>query len=159
MAFTIIDVIFLLVVLILCIRAAAKGFLDEVFGLGTFIVGAYFSVYLMPFLKPYLASCMNETLAAVLSFLILFIAIFLIMKIIQHALKSIFSGAILKSLDHGLGFILGIAEGIFCIILILVVMEVLQPWIDTKSLRESSFLYNAFDKFVNNVSSTFLEHI
>ena len=82
MAFTIIDVIFLLVVLILCIRAAAKGFLDEVFGLGTFIVGAYFSVYLMPFLKPYLASCMNETLAAVLSFLILFIAIFLIMKII-----------------------------------------------------------------------------
>ena len=45
------------------------------------------------------------------------------------------------------------------IILILVVMEALQPWIDTKSLRESSFLYNAFDKFVNNVSSTFLEHI
>ncbi|MCR5612450.1 CvpA family protein [Treponema sp.] len=156
---TILDVIFIVASLIICIHAAIRGFLDEVFGLGTFIIGAYGAFLLMPFLKPYLAKTMNDTLATILTFLILFVAIFLIMKIIHYAFKSIFSGTILKSLDHGLGFLFGIAESVCAIIIIFIVLEAVQPWFDTQALREASFFYNFFDGAVDKASSQILEHV
>lgn len=136
-----IDIVFLVIVFILCVRAAVKGFLDEVFGFGAVIAGIFCAFYFMPVLSPHLESSMDKKLAAVLSFVILFAAVFLLLKIIQYALKSIFSGAILKSLDHGLGFIFGIAEGCLCVFIICFIMEILQPWIDTEALRKSSVLY------------------
>lgn len=150
---TVLDVIFCVVILILCIRAAIKGFIDEFFGLGTFIFGSYISYRLMPLLKPYLAASMNETLAAILSFILIFVAIFLVIKIIQLAMKSLFSGDILVSLDHGLGFFFGAAEGIFLVVLIFIGMQMFNNYFDTTAIREASVFYKLFNSLINTAGN------
>ena len=153
---TSVDICFILITLILSIRAAIKGFIDDFFGLGTFIFGAYLAYFFMPKLSPYLEACMNPTIAKILSFLLIFIIIFLVVKIIQLALKSVFSGSILKSLDHGLGFLFGIAEGFFVIVLIFIVLDALSTWFSFPIIKESLF-YKYFNVFINSTSSKLLE--
>ena len=80
MPFSIIDIILFVIIFVICIRAAINGFLDEVFGLGSFVIGGYLAFFLTPYLQPHLAKSMNETLARVLSFLLLFIIVFLFMN-------------------------------------------------------------------------------
>ena len=150
MPFSIIDIILFVIIFVICIRAAINGFLDEVFGLGSFVIGGYLAFFLTPCLQPHLAKSMNETLARVLSFLLLFIIVFLFMKIIQMALKSIFSGTILKSLDHCLGFGFGAIEGVFCVFLFFFLLIVLQPWFDSENFRQSSFLYRFLEDLLNS---------
>lgn len=153
MPFSIVDIILLILIFFLCIRSAINGFLDEVFGLGSFVIGGYAAFLISPFLEPYLAKSMNSTLAKVLSFLLLFIIAFLILKIIQMALKSVFSGSILKSLDHCLGFGFGAVEGIFCVFLLFFILIVLQPWIDTADFRQSSYLYKLLEGLLDSTTS------
>lgn len=159
MPFTALDIVMLVIVFFICIRAAIKGLIDEVFGLGTFVLGAFLAFKFMNKLQPYMAKSMNPTLASILSFVILFVIVFLIMKIIQLALKSVFSGSILTSLDHGLGFIFGIAEGVFIVVLIFILMEILQAWINTDELRKASYLYNLLHNLIETTGSTIMEHI
>lgn len=151
--FTTLDIILLVLILFFIIKAAIRGLVDEFFGIATFIFGAYLAIRLAPKLKPYLASNMNPTLANILAFLILFIVFFLITKILQIIIKSIFSGQILSSLDHALGFIYGAAEGIVLVIIVLSVMSAFQPWIDTASLRENSFFGKILGNLINAVST------
>lgn len=151
--FTVLDIVFCVIILILCIRAAIKGLIDEFFGLGTFIFGAYLSYRLMPYLKPYLAASMNETLAAIFSFVLIFVAIFLVIKIIQLAMKSVFSGDILVSLDHGLGFFFGAAEGIFLVVLIFIGMKMFNNYFDTTAIREASVFYKWFNVLIDSAGN------
>lgn len=148
MPFTVIDIIFCLILLVLCIRAAVVGFIKEIFGIGSFIVSGYCAFLLTPKLKPFLQDSMNETIAVVLSFALIFIVVFLILKIIQLALQKIFSGSILVSLDHCLGFGFGIFEGFFCIYLIFFIMNVLKAWIDTQSILSASYFYKLLSKLI-----------
>lgn len=147
---TTVDIIFVLIALIFCIKAAIKGFIDEVFGVGAFILCAFGSIKLSPLLEPYLSDVMNVYLAKVLAFVIIFVGLFLIVKIIQLALKSIFSGTIFTSLDHGLGFIFGIVEAILFICIIIMILQVLQPWIDTQKIRDDSFFCRIFQFLLNH---------
>lgn len=151
--FTPLDVVFCVIILILSVRAAIKGLIDEFFGLGTFIFGAYLAYRLMHLLKPYLAACMNDTLASILSFILIFVAIFLIIKIIQLALKSVFSGSILQSLDHGLGFFFGAAEGVFLTVLIFIGMQMFNNYFDTTAIREASVLHKILNVFINSAGN------
>ena len=151
-----VDICFILITFIFSIRAAIKGFIDDFFGIGTFIFGAYLAYYFMPKLSPYIEAFMNPTLAKILAFLLIFIIIFLVVKIIQLALKSVFSGSILKSLDHGLGFFFGIAEGFFVIVLIFIILDVLSTWFTFPFVKDSLF-YRYFNGFINSTSSKLLE--
>lgn len=150
MPITVIDIVLLILALIICIRAGINGLINEVFGLGTFILGAWLAFMFMNKLQPYLAECMNDKLASVLTFLILFTCVFLIMKIIQTVLKSFFSAQILNSLDHGLGLIIGVAEGVLFIIIVFILMEILQSWIDTSEIRNGSYLYHLFQGMIDS---------
>ncbi len=158
MYFGVIDIILAILAITVCIRAGIKGLIDEVFGLGTFIIGIFLAAIFMKKLQPYLATSMNDKFAAILSFLIIFIIVFLVMKILQVILKSIFSASILNSLDHGLGILIGMVEGILLIAVVFIVMENLQTWIDTENIRNSSYLYRIFDKLFASESFQLLEN-
>lgn len=145
-----IDIILLLLGLVICISAAVKGFIDEVFGLGALIISSWAAFMFMNKLQPYFAAIMNDNVASVITFLILFIIVFLVMKIIQTLLKSVFSAAIFQSLDHGLGFLFGIAEGILFIVIVFIVMEILQTWVDSYEIRAHSYLYHLFQGMIDS---------
>ena len=84
-----------------------------------------------------------------LSFLLIFVAGFLFIKIIQTLLKNIFSGKILDSLDHCLGFAFGAVEGIFVVAMIIILLLFLAQWINTQRFLEQSFFYNLLNKTID----------
>lgn len=155
----ILDLFLISLVLFLAIRSAVIGFLDELFGVGPFVLGAYLGLMFMHLLQPYVAKCMNKTLASVVSFLLIFSVVFLVMKIIQYILKKVLEGQIMNSFDHGLGFIFGAAEGIFLIMIIFIVMVLVQNVADTQALRDGSFLFKIFKGFVDTASIQVLEQV
>lgn len=163
MTLPVLDIVFIIAALFFIIHGASKGFIDELFGIGSFVFSAFFAFKFMSKLEPYLASSMKQPIAKVLSFLIIFVAVFLVFKIVQTVLNSIFNSEIFKSLNRWLGLLVGVAEAVFCIFVILILLEALEPWIDTMPLRNSSFVYRFFNGFIGGHlpkgSAGILEHI
>lgn len=147
MNFAIIDYIFFAVILVCVIIAVVKGFVEEIFGKASWILGILAAFF---FYKK-LAIVLNEklqkyTLCEILAFLILFIGVFLIVKIIETIFKKIVSISVLKSLDKALGLIFGIVEGFAFIALILFLLN-WQPFFDVTPITKDSWFSELLNKF------------
>lgn len=143
----ILDCIFFAVLLIFAVRGFARGFINEVFGIGTLIFSLFFAFCFYDALGEVFALSMNEVLAKVVAFFAVFVAAFILIKLIQMLVKLIFSGPILKSLDKTLGLILGFLEGATLVALVLFVMSELNGTIDSGTLRDGSAISN----FINGI--------
>ena len=143
----ILDCIFFAVILIFAVRGFARGFINEVFGIGTLIFSLFFAFCFCDALSGIFARSMNAVLAKVVAFFAIFVAAFILIKLIQMLVKLIFSGPILKSLDKTLGLILGFLEGAALVVLVLFVMSELNGTIDSGTLRDGSAISN----FINGI--------
>lgn len=148
MHFSFIDIVFSVIVLFIAISACVHGFIAEIFGKIAVIASFFTAFYFCGKLAAKMQNIISvKGVCIAVSFAILFIATFLAVKIIQTAIKSFFSGDILKSLDRVLGFILGLFEGILVISAILILL-VSQPWFSLGSLLDSSFYWSMLDSFL-----------
>lgn len=148
MHFSFIDIVFSVIVLFIAISACAHGFIAEIFGKIAVIASFFTAFYFCGKLAAKMQNIISvKGVCVAVSFAILFIATFLAVKIIQTAIKSLFSGDILKSLDRVLGFILGLFEGILVISAILILL-VSQPWFSLDRLLDSSFYWSMLDSFL-----------
>lgn len=139
--FNAIDVFFIVIIFILALIAAAKGLVKEFFGKAAVICGIAGAVIFYGRLSPYIAAYIkNQAFSNAISFLLIFVVVYLIVKIIQHLVAKIFSSEIMGGLDHSLGFLWGIAEGLTVVALLIVIMCG-QPWVDFSSLLRGSFFY------------------
>lgn len=138
----VLDYILIAILLIFTIRGFARGLINEIFGIGSFIIPLFLSVLFYSKMGKVYAASMNPLVANILGFLTVFICSFVLIKIIQTLVKTIFSGPILNSLDKTLGLLMGFAEGGALVFLILVAMVEINGTIDTSSLREGSRVYN-----------------
>lgn len=138
MTFSFIDIIFLIIVLFFAITACVSGFIHEFFGKLAVVAGAVCAVFFCGKLSPYLLKIINnKTVDLVIAFILIFVAVFLFVKILQTALKNVFSGEILNSLDHVLGFIFGALEGAVVVSCILILLKA-QVWFDSSSITDKS---------------------
>ena len=148
MHFSFIDIVFSVIVLFIAISACAHGFIAEIFGKIAVIASFFTAFYFCGKLAAKMQNIISvKGVCVAVSFAILFIATFLAVKIIQTAIKSLFSGDILKSLDRVLGFILGLFEGLLVISAILILL-ISQPWFSLGSLLDSSFYWSMLDSFL-----------
>ena len=148
MHFSFIDIVFSVIVLFIAISACAHGFIAEIFGKIAVIASFFTAFYFCGKLAVRMQNIISvKGVCVAVSFAILFIATFLAVKIIQTAIKSLFSGDILKSLDRVLGFILGLFEGILVISAILILL-ISQPWFSLDRLLDSSFYWSMLDSFL-----------
>lgn len=148
MHFSFIDIVFSVIVLFIAISACAHGFIAEIFGKIAVIASFFTAFYFCGKLAARMQNIISvKGVCVAVSFAILFIATFLAVKIIQTAIKSLFSGDILKSLDRVLGFILGLFEGILVISAVLILL-VSQPWFSLDRLLDSSFYWSMLDSFL-----------
>ena len=140
MSIALTDVIFLLIILIFAIVAAAKGFIKAIFGKLCWILGLLGAFFFYKKLMSHMTELVhNETVSFILCFLLIFVVIFLIVKIIQTIFERIFDGEIMKGLDRSLGFFFGIVEGLVVIFVFILIMTY-QPWFDCSKLFEDSWL-------------------
>ena len=150
---SVLDIIFLCILLALTFSVYQKGFVKEVFAKLAFIIGGIVAVFFSPYFALNVLTSMisirNNLLLYIISFLCLFSIVYLVIKIIGSMIGYIFEFPILKSLDRSLGAILGLLEGsiIVCLIIELMLMQSIVP---CKDIIASSKIATFFVKYILN---------
>ena len=159
MSFIVIDYIFVAVIILFAIIGVVKGFVDNIFGKLSWILGILGAFFFYERVATgFFGGIGNKIVANILAFLILFVVIFLIVKLLQVVMGKIFSGAILGSLDRALGFFFGIVEGIAVVALVIFILGN-QPFFPVDNLFNGSFFYSLFEKYMSNINFQSLEGI
>ncbi|MDR2660146.1 MAG: CvpA family protein [Spirochaetaceae bacterium] len=145
MSYAPIDIVFALLLLIIVIRAALNGFVEEVFGAASIILGLVFAVKFYNkgavFIRTKILQDV-KILPEVLAFITLFLIVFIIIKIITFILKDIIEKIKLGGLDHFLGAVFGILEALFAAALIIFIINI-QPLFDKNAVLKNS-VFNHF---------------
>ncbi len=150
MNMAVIDIIFWIIILILSIHGAFRGFLDEFFSKIAIIAGIFIGLVFNKFLVPYLPKLGNLIfLTRILAFLILFIVVYIAIRLVQKIVGIAFQGDIMKGLDKSLGFFLGIGEGFLVVGLILFLLHS-QRFFEIQPVLSDSF----FDKLISPLFMT-----
>lgn len=148
MTFTVLDLIFVAIIILCIVAGIVKGFIDSVFDkaaplvavFGAFMLCRRVEVYLSPYIK-------NSIIALVASFLLVFIVLFIIVKIIQVIIGKLFDNEILNGLNRTLGFAFGLLESLALICIILWILQRF-PFIDFKPYLANSFFFRLYQSLV-----------
>jgi membrane protein required for colicin V production len=153
----VIDIIFAVLILIVLIRAALRGFIEEVMSMASLVLGlsAAFlfhkkgAVFLI---ERYMRDM--KILPEILSFIAIFLIVFAAVKILEFILKDIAGRINLGGVDRFLGAVFGFAEGIILVSLILFVLTI-QPLYDMQPLLEKSLFARILEPFIGVVEQSF----
>ena len=142
------DIVSLIILFLLAIRATFRGFLTELMSMASIIVGIIIAVvFTRPvslLLQDYIG---NSFWNMVIAFLGLFLVSYLIIKIFENSLNTLIEKVQLEKLDQSLGFFLGLIEG-FLLIVILVFALKAQQIFDVSKFFANSYAYIIADKII-----------
>lgn len=142
------DWVFVVLIGLLGLRCMAKGFVGELSSMASLIAGILAAIL---FYRPAGELFVSWGLAAkpaafpeVLGFLASFFVVFLAVKLIGRAVSEGVEAAEMGGIDRGLGLLLGLAEGLLLVCLVLIAMNLLEPKLKSvsgysKLLRDSAF--------------------
>ncbi len=144
-----IDLVFTVIIVVFAILGLVKGFVNVVFSWAAPILSIWAGMLFYRngavILKKYVSS---ESAALLFSFLLIFVITFVLVKIAQLMAGNIFKGLLFSQLNHFLGFVIGIVEGLAITILILIVLAV-QPWFDVTELLMNSLFFHLFHGIIS----------
>ncbi|TVR03937.1 MAG: CvpA family protein [Spirochaetaceae bacterium] len=131
MDFVAIDIVFTIILLFTTLRAALRGFVQEVLSAAAVILGIAAAVLFSGLVAELLEATFGRSIwSQVVAFLAIFLVVYLVVKLSERALRNLVEQIHLESLDHALGLFLGLVEGIlivFVLILLIQVQPVLSP--------------------------------
>lgn len=134
------DLVLLVIILLFALRCYFRGFVEELLSMAAIILGVFLAIVFYRPAGEFLAKTLAlDSFTEVLGFAVVFLLVFLLIKILQGVLRSVIENINLETLDRGLGFLLGAAEGLLLSSLLLILMK-LQPVFDLSTLLEGSFL-------------------
>lgn len=140
MAFSVLDIIFLVLIGIAAIRGAFRGFVTEFLSAAAIILGIIAAVFFSKAAGRIVATQLGLTnWSEIIAFLIIFLAVYIIIKIFEGALNNFVDTLKLGGLDKALGFFLGILEGVLLAAVIVFLLTV-QPLFDVTGIVEESFI-------------------
>ena len=142
MEISVIDVIFILLLILFIVRCYLKCFVSELFSMAAVVLGLLASLFFYKNGGEYLRSRFwpdMKIIPEVAAFFALFLIVFVVIKLLEIMLKGIINGVSLTGADRFLGIFFGMAEGIAVISLVVFVLRI-QPLFDPSSiLTESVF--------------------
>jgi membrane protein required for colicin V production len=148
---SVLDIIFILIVILFVIRCYLKGFVGEVFSMAAIVLGFLASLFFYKrggeFLKTQFWNDMKIILTEVIAFIALFLIVFIAVKLFEALLKGVINGIRLGGVDRFLGIIFGLAEGIAVISLVLFVMRI-QPLFDPSGVLSDSVFARVLLPFI-----------
>jgi membrane protein required for colicin V production len=149
--FTVFDILMGILIFLLMLRCARRGFIGEVFSMGSWVLGllggAKFCEVGAVWLRRSVPSLKNiQVFPEILTFVIIFAVIALVIRIIAEILKGAAEALHLGVVDKVFGAAFGIIEGLAITCCIIVILRI-QPFIDTRMFIEESFLGGLFRDF------------
>lgn len=140
MTSSIFDMILLVIGIIIIVKVSMRGFIDEFFSMAAFLlaIAAAFRFYrlLAAYTK---VSGLSLTAKRIIAFFMIFITVFIAVKLIQMLIAAVFDNEILNSLDHALGFFLGVFEAYIILIIVIAVLQ-LQPLVNMDDIIAHSII-------------------
>lgn len=150
----IIDIIFIVLIFILVLRCALRGFVREVMSMASVVLGLLAALL---FYKPGAAFVRTkiledvEVLPELIAFVSLMIIVFIVIKILERIIQDIISRiTLLGGIDHSLGLVLGFLEGLLLVSLILFALSI-QPLFNPESLLENSFFAKLLNPLIGEI--------
>ncbi|GHV75746.1 hypothetical protein AGMMS49942_05670 [Spirochaetia bacterium] len=154
MNLAIIDIIFIVLIFILVIRGGLRGFVLEIMSMAAVVLGLLAAIL---FYKPGAAFVRTKILAdmqvipELIAFVALMAIVFLSIKILEYIIRDIVSRVkLLGGIDHALGLVFGLLEGLLLVCLLLFVINI-QPLFDPESLLEHSLFEKLLDPLVGQL--------
>jgi membrane protein required for colicin V production len=142
------DIVSIIILLIIAIRATFRGFVAEIMSMASIIVGIAIAVIFTHPVSVILQGYIGESFwNTIIAFLGLFLISYLLIKIFENSLNTLIEKVQLEKLDQALGFFLGLIEG-FLLIVILVFLLKAQPVFSVEHLMENSFAASIADKII-----------
>jgi membrane protein required for colicin V production len=146
----VIDIIFAALMVIIIVRCALKGFVEEVMSVAALVLGfgtAFFfhkkgAAFLVERYIPDM-----KILPEVLAFVAIFLIVFLAVKFLEFILKDIIARIHLSGVDRFLGAVFGFIEGIVLVSLAIFVLTI-QPLFDIQPALEKSYFAQALTPFI-----------
>ena len=135
------DIFLIIAVFILTLRGFLRGFIKEFFSIGAVVFGILAGIFFHKAGSEYIRNNFIGDInyfPEILAFIILFIIVYIICMMVQKILNDVIMGLNLSGIDKFLGGIMGLAEGIIFICIILFVI-VIQPVFDSSGLLSGSF--------------------
>lgn len=132
------DIVLGLIILILMVRGAFKGFITEVLSFAALILGIGAAVIFGGLLSNLITNIFGDSIwSPVIAFLGIFIIVYLIVKLLEGAIQKGIEKLNLQKLDRVMGFLLGLIEGILIVSCIVLIVS-LQPFVDVDEMVENS---------------------
>ena len=150
MNFAVVDFVFAGIVVLFILRCAVRGFVSEIMSLAALVVGLLSAIFFFRTVGDFIRERFLpgvSTVPEVIAFVALFLLVFILARIVESILNGIIQGFRLDRLDRLLGAVLGFAEGIVVICLILLLISV-QPFLDPDPLLENSFFADLLMPFI-----------
>ena len=144
MNFTVMDIVFIVLIGLFAVRCYLKGFVSELLSMAGFALGILAALFFYKNGADFLRDRFwpgLRTIPEILSFIFLFIFVLIVVKLLAIMLKGIIDGIRLGGADRTLGIIFGIAEGIAVVSLVLFLIRV-QPLFDPSAILSDSFFAN-----------------
>jgi membrane protein required for colicin V production len=137
---TAIDIVFALLILVLAVRGAIRGFVAEFGSVAALFLGLGGAIALYKSVAVLLDKWFGTSLwNPLIAFLVVFLLIYLVVKTLERLLGALFDRLDLERLDRAIGLFLGLAEGLLLVGVLLFLLS-WQPFFDTRGLlRDSLF--------------------
>lgn len=153
------DWILLALLALAAIRGYARGIVQELFSVAAPVAGLAAALFLYKWGAELLSTRFGLTvLPEVVAFAALFLIAFLLVKILAKVLREGLEAAELDKLDKVLGFVLGLAEGLVIIAVVLIIIQV-QPIFDASALLADSIFAKTILPIVGPSVSKALESV
>lgn len=119
MSFVTVDFVFLCLILICIVISTIRGFISELFGKASWILGIVTAFIFYDEVSALFTGIHNGFLRVAVGFSIAFVTVFMIIKLLEIIFSKFVENDILASLNRALGFLLGIAEGVALVSLLI----------------------------------------
>lgn len=141
MTFATCDFIFVCIILLFIIVSTIRGFVSELFGKASWILGLVAGfIFYDDISKMFSNSISNGMVRGILGFVIVFLIVFIIFRLLEIIFSRLVENEILSSLNRALGFLLGVGEGVALVSIIIHLLK----W---QTIIKTAFLDGSF--FVN----------
>jgi membrane protein required for colicin V production len=142
MGFSVLDIVFVILIFLLSVRCFFRGFITELMSMASLVLGLL-AAFL--FHKPASAFIAEKwlpdstILADIIATAALFIIVFAAIKILERIIQDIISAVDLGGLDRLIGLLFGLVEGVLLVTMIVWVISI-QPLFDPQPLLDSSVI-------------------
>ena len=148
MSFSPLDIVFIVILAIAAIRCVIKGFISEIFTFISVFGGIIAALLLYNSVSVFISkNIANSTWNSLIAFLAIFLIFYLIVKLLERIFINIIDKLSLEKLDQALGLFLGLIEGIFICVTIVLLLQI-QPFFEIGELIENSFIGGIIDSIL-----------